>query len=297
MRLKLELFLSPRPKRHKLIGRPLLICFIILVGFGQKVATSSNQTVSPSRHISSSTTTYTSALSSSLVPTPSPLPPNICWSGPDTEEFRNVIIGTSKIYLDLSKPINCSGAIISWQYCHYIIGFRNASSGLWPCVWRRSFNLSDSEAGYENVGCNRFIVVPGDGDDFRCRDFLPSNPADVIEVEEGDYIGFYVPDSGLLPALSIVNESTGLDKLLRVRNVTGFTSYLKDSELRIVTPQSGSALLRAEIGTLILDTSTIILSTQYITRPQVWRTMIILQQILLADCILFLQTQTGFILQ
>ena len=251
MRLKLELFLLPRLKRHKVIGRPLLIyIIIILVGFGQKVATSSNPTVSPSRHISSTIYTGTSGLSSSLVPTPSPLPPNICWSGPDTEEFQNVIIRTSTIYLDLSKPINCSGAIISWQYCHYIIGFREASSGLWPCVWRRSLNLNDSEAGYENVGCNRFIVVPGDGEDFRCREFVPSNPADVIEVEEGDYIGFYVPDSGLLPALSIVNESTEFDELLRVRNVTGFTSYLKDSELRIVTPRSGSALLRAEIGTL-----------------------------------------------
>ena len=141
-----------------------------------------------------------------------------------------VIIGTNKIYLDVSKPINCSGAITSWQYCHFIIGFRNASSGLWPCVWRQS---NDSEASsYENVGCNKFTVVPGDGDNFRCQYFIPSNPADVIEVKEGDYIGFYVPDSGLLPALSQVDDNAGDDQLLRVRNVTGFTSYLKDSELR-----------------------------------------------------------------
>lgn len=252
MRLKLELFLSLRMiKGHKIVERAsLLIFFILVIEFGQKVATLSNQTVSPSGHISSTTTkSYASIFSSSPAPTPSPLMPNICRSGPDTEEFRNVIIGTSKIYLDLSKPINCSGAIISWQYCHYIIGFRNASSGLWPCVWRRSgLNSNESEPGYENVGCNRFVVVPGDGEEFRCRDFVPSNPADVIQVEAGDYIGFYVPDSGLLPALSVVDEGSELDQLLRVRNVTGFTSYLKDSELRLVTPLSGSALLRAEIG-------------------------------------------------
>lgn len=250
----MELFLSPRMKRHKIIiGRPFVsIFFIILAGLGQKVATSSNLTITPSRLISSTsptTTAYTSVYSSSLVPTPSPLPPNICWSRPDTDEFQNVIIGTNRMYLDLSKPVNCLGAIVSWQYCHYIIGFRNASSGLWPCVWRRSnSNDSDLEGGYENVGCNRFIVVPGDGDEFRCRTFVPSSPADVIEVEEGDYIGFYVPDSGLLPALSIVNENSGPHELLRVRNVTGFTSYLKDSELRFVNPPSGSALLQAEIG-------------------------------------------------
>jgi hypothetical protein len=116
-------------------------------------------------------------------------------------------------------------------------------------VWRRSLNSNESEPGYENVGCNKFVIVPGDGEEFRCRDFVPSNPADVIEVEEGDYIGFYVPDSGLLPALSVLDENSELDQLLRVRNVTGFTSYLKDSELRLVTPISGSALLRAEIGT------------------------------------------------
>ena len=243
MRLNLELFFSLRPKRCKITERPFImqVFFIILIGFGQKVAAFSNQTVSPSTLIPS-TTTHTLVSSSSPVATPSPLlPPDTCWSGPDTKEFSSVIIGTSTLYLDLSKAINCSGAIISWQYCHYIIGFRDASSSLVPCIWRRS------KAGYENVGCNSFTVVPGDGEDFRCRDFTLSNPADVIEVEEGDYIGFYVPDSGLLPALSIVDESD-LDQLLRARNVTGFTSYLKDSELTLVL-RSGSALLRAQIGT------------------------------------------------
>ncbi len=248
MRLNLEQFFSLKSRRHGTVGRSLLICFILLVEFGLKVAALSSQTISPSRRILS--TTFTTIVNS-VVPTPTPLPPNTCWSGPDTEEYQNVFgIGTNVVYLDLSKPINCSGAIISWRYCHRVIGFRHTSSGLRPCVWRRS-NINDSsETGYENVGCNTFIVVPGDGDNFRCQSFVPSNPADVIEVEEGDYIGFYVPDSGLLPALSPVDNSAGPDQLLRARNVTGFTSYLKDSELVFVN--SGSALLRAEIGTYTL---------------------------------------------
>ena len=241
MMRKVELFLL---KRHRTTGKSLLLCFILLL---VKVVLSSSQTISPSTHTPTILQKFVSSSLISIVPTPSPLPQYTCQSGPDTEDFRNVIIGTNKIYLDVSKPINCSGAITSWQYCHFIIGFRNASSGLWPCVWRQS---NDSEASsYENVGCNKFTVVPGDGDNFRCQYFIPSNPADVIEVKEGDYIGFYVPDSGLLPALSQVDDNAGDDQLLRVRNVTGFTSYLKDSELRIVNPPSGSALLRAEIGT------------------------------------------------
>lgn len=238
MKLKFEPFLSLKLRRHGTVERSLLICFILLVEFGLKVTALSSQAISPSRRISS--TPFTTI----IMPTPSSLPPNICLSGPDTEEYQNVFgIGTDTMYLDLSKPINCSGAVISWRYCHRVIGFRNTPVGVWPCIWRRSNTNDSSEAGYENVGCNIFTVILGEGDNFRCQTFVPSNPADVIEVEWGDYIGFYLPDSGLLPALSRPVDSS---QVLRVRNVTGFTSYLKDTELRFI--DAGSALLRAEIG-------------------------------------------------
>ena len=220
-----------------------------MFGFFLNVTPSSTQSTSPSRPITSSASTYISVSrrAGSISPTPSPSPQNTCLAGPDTKEYQSVVIGTDKLYLDVSNTINCSGAVVSWEYCHYIIGFSNASSGLWPCVWRRSTS-NDSEPGFENVGCNQFIVIPGDGERFRCRDYAPKNPAHVIEVEEGDYIGFYVPDSGLLPALSLPDDSQGLEQFLLVRNVTGFTANLKDSELRYVNPLSGSALLRARIG-------------------------------------------------
>lgn len=185
-----------------------------------------------------------------VVPTPASLSQLTCQTGPDTQAYDYFLIGTNQIYLDISQSVNCSGVITSWFYCHHIIGFREATSSLWLCVWRRA-NHSE-ERGYEVVGCNQFTTVPGDGEDFRCQYHIPSNVDELIAVEEGDYIGFYVPDSGLLPALSLPNHDVNNYQL--IRDVHGFASFIKDSELKYLScwPNCGRALLRAEIGALII---------------------------------------------
>ena len=221
--------------------------YLIMLFLSATVVVSQEVSPSPIQN----TTLYSSLSSATLygplvIPTPSSLPQYTCKTGPDTQAYGNVLIRTNHIYLDISNPVNCSGVITSWLYCHYIIGFRNATSSLWPCVWRRANN--SEELGYEIVGCNPFVTVPGDGESFRCRYHIPSNPDELITVEEGDYIGFYVPDSGLLPALSIPRLDISSYQL--VRDVGGFTSFVRDSEMRNIscTPNCGRALLRAEIG-------------------------------------------------
>ena len=183
---------------------------------------------------------------SSISPTPTPLPQYTCKTGPDTQDFSHIIIQTNNIYLDISEPVNCTGYITRWHYCHRIFGFREAPAGLWPCVWRRS-NGSDEE--FEVVGCNQITVVSGEGENYRCRSHDPtSDPDEVIFVEEGDYIGFYIPDHSLFPVLAFPDHDHG--KFQALRNDTGFVSSFLESELKNIscTPSCGRALLNAEIG-------------------------------------------------
>ena len=65
-------------------------------------------------------------------------------------------------------------------------------------------------------------------------------------MEEGDYIGFYIPDVGLFVGLSSSIYDEGNYQL--ERNVTGFSDFIEDSELRNTTDTPGRALLSAEIG-------------------------------------------------
>ena len=97
-----------------------------------------------------------------------------------------------------------------------------------------------------NVGCNEFAIIPGAGEDLRCGEYAPTNPTKMIRVEEGDYIGFYIPDSGLFMALSDSVYDEGHYQL--ERNETGFSNFIGDWELRNASSTAGRALLRAEIG-------------------------------------------------
>ena len=173
-------------------------------------------------------------------------------TGPDFSNFSNPIVDntyrlaavTDHIYLDNSEPVPCSGLITRWHYCFVVIGFHNISSGLQPCVWRRS-KLNDS-SGYKMIGCNKFTIIPGNIDGLQCQCFVPSSPSDFIRVEKGDYIGFYVPDAGLFLPFSLPDYD--MDNYQLRRNATGSTPFIKDSELRNATIQPGRALLSAEIG-------------------------------------------------
>lgn len=238
------------------IGK-LLMVFMIVVSPGASLSlqVSPSSTIQamldPSPSLSSSyAATFTSRSSSpaAVLPTISPLPTrHTCTSGPEFVQASGTITTTDRIYLDLSQPVNCTGVVTSWYFCHYIIGYRDIPSGLWPCVWRRS----NDSSGYDKIGCNKIMLLPGgEVNDLKCRQFVPSDPSDFISVEEGDYIGFYIPDVGLFIGLSSPIYDEGNYQL--ERNVTGFSDFIEDFELRNTTDTPGRALLRAEIGQLLI---------------------------------------------
>ena len=241
------------------LKRLFLRCLWLVLGPGVGVAMMSSSTqTSPSITSSSATSSVGMA-----VPTPPPLllqRNNLCRTGlqfdnsswPDVADNginANRIAVTDHIYLDSSEPAPCSGVITRWHYCYVVFGFRNVSSGLQPCVWRRS-NPSDSNAGYEKIGCNEISIIPGERDGLQCQSFAPLSHFDLIRVEAGDYIGFYVPDSGLFLPFSPPEDDT--DSFQQKRITMGFAPFIKDSELRNATIQPGRALLSAEIGITIL---------------------------------------------
>ena len=225
----------------------LLVCCILAPGACLTVAPSASAQAPPTTTATYTTIATTSSSHFPSLPVQSPLPHSTCQTGP---EFAGGVSGriteTGHVYLDLSEPVNCSGVITRWYYCHIVIAFRNMPAELWPCVWRRS-NYSE---GYEAIGCNKFKIIPGDGDTIRCRLYVPPNPSDLLRVEEGDYIGFYVPDSGIILALSLAQDDIGHYQLQS--NKTGFSSFVADSELIRVISTPGIALLSAEIGTINL---------------------------------------------
>ena len=234
----------------RLILTGLTLGELLLIALSPGAVTSLDLTVSPSSSTQAtrslppfSISTASSTRNYPVLPTLSPLPrTHTCISGPIIEQSDGRVTVTKRIYLDISEPVNCSGVITSWYYCHIVIGFRDKSSGLWPCVWRRPENAT----GYELVACNKFSIIPGDGDEFRCHEYVPSNPSEFIRVEKGDYIGFYSPDSGLLLAFS--DSSYDEDHYQMERNETGFSNFIGDSELEYASHTAGRILLSAEIG-------------------------------------------------
>ena len=229
-------------------GMFLLICCILAPGAGLRVAPSVSTQAFPTNTITTTATlvsTTTTATSSHFPPLPvqSPLPHSTCQTGPEfVDGVSGRITETDHVYLDLSQPVNCSGVVTRWYYCYIVIAFRNIPAELWPCVWR----WSDHSVGYEKVGCNKFKIIPGEGDTIRCQLYVPPNPSDLLRVKEGDFIGFYVPDSGIILALSLAQDDIGHYQLRR--NKTGFSSFIAESELVRVSSTPGRALLSAEIG-------------------------------------------------
>ena len=176
---------------------------------------------------------YMTTSSSPPIPTPSP---HLCATGP-AYSLDGSLLSLDQLYFDLSEPIKCSGIITLWQYCHYVIGFNNVPSGLWPCVWRRV-----NDTGYSLIGVNNITIVPREGDDLRCGNYTPK-PKDLIQVEVGDIVGFYVPENGFFMAVSPADPYY---QLLWTGN--GFTNFVNDSDLVNASSSPGRALLRAIIG-------------------------------------------------
>ena len=226
--------------------------FILGLGTGLTMSPSNSSTQASFFTTSSSTT-------SSISPTSLPTPPHsMCRTGPQFDNFLPDVADnintyslavTDHVYLDNSDPVPCSGVITRWHYCFVVLGFHNLSSGLQPCVWRRSNPKDNSSAGYVKVGCNEFAIVPGERDGLQCQYFAPLSHSDFIRVEEGDYIGFYVPDAGLFVPFSLPSDDDDdAGSYQQQRIAMGFAPFIKDSELRNATTQPGRALLSAEIG-------------------------------------------------
>ena len=161
--------------------------------------------------------------------------PHLCTTGPEYSSPGGNLLPLDYLYFDLSQPIQCSGVITLWEYCHYVIGFNNIPSGVWPCVWRRT-----NDTGYSLIGLNNITIVPREGDDLRCGNYTPK-PEELIRVEVGDIVGFYAPENGFFMAVSPTDPYFQLQ-----RTGQGFTDFVNDSDLVISSP--GRALLRAIIG-------------------------------------------------
>ena len=180
-------------------------------------------------------------ITSFSIPRPTPTP-HLCATGlergiaPDGSIF---LLGT--VYFDLSEPIPCSGIIVGWHYCHYVIGFRGIPASVWPCVWRRV-----NDTGYSRVGLNRITITPaiGDNQKYHCGNYTPK-PEELIQVEIGDVIGFYAPEKGLFIAAASSSEDSYFQFQ---RAEPGFVQFVNDSDFVQVGNTSGRALLGATIG-------------------------------------------------
>lgn len=161
-----------------------------------------------------------------------------CYTGPSTID-SNTIFSTGKQYVS-SAGIECSGFITAWNFCHYVIGFRDQETELWAGAWRIENSV------YNFVGLNVMVFGPaGQGGQFRCLEY-PVDPADWIEVSEGDYIGFFVPENGVFLGSASAQSDPGHMQLQR--SEYGYVENFNVSDLEEDTATFGRALLGANIG-------------------------------------------------
>ena len=145
------------------------------------------------------------------------------------------------MYLDVNDPVQCSGVVTGWDFCYGVFAFRTIRAEVWPSVWRR--NGSD----YDLVAQNKIGIVPNEDDvngTIRCREGEMLDTYDYIEVKEGDFIGFFIPDNGLF-----IPKTTGSydpDAYQLRRLAMGYTIKLLDNEL--VELSEGRPLVKANIG-------------------------------------------------
>ena len=159
-----------------------------------------------------------------------------CLTGPPLQE-TNAIFANGRQYLGSTAEVQCDGVIISWHFCHHVIGFRHLEMALWAGAWRRE------EDEYNLVGLNVILVEPpGYGENRLCVDY-DVDPADWIETREGDYIGFFLPDNGVFIATTSAPSDPGALQMRRIEH--GYAESFNASDLGSV---SGRALISAQIG-------------------------------------------------
>ena len=140
-------------------------------------------------------------------PTVVPAPSSYCSAGyaPDAidgadgvHHWRSLTaLEGNRLYLDVGNPIPCSGTVVEWKYCHRVLGFTESRASFLPGVWR-----------YETEGERYVSVVRGTDVVEHQREVgyqCGRVSVRLAGVQEGDIIGFYVPDEGLFV---LVNDST-----------------------------------------------------------------------------------------
>ena len=169
----------------------------------------------------------------------------VCVTGPTTMQESNSIFVNGRQYLSDSGEVTCDGHIISWSFCHYVIGFRHLEMELWAGAWRLEGDT------YQLVGLNKIVLQPPgyDGEQLRCVDH-EVDPFDWIFTREGDYIGFYLPENGVFVASASPASDPDHQQLQRIGH--GFLETFNASQVEVAAASTGRALLRAEIGEHII---------------------------------------------
>lgn len=163
-----------------------------------------------------------------------------CTTGPTMQESNSIFVN-GRQYLSDSGEVECNGTVIAWSFCHYVIGFRLVDMAIWAGAWRFTDGL------YELVGLNVIKVdAPGyGGEQLRCVEFQ-LEASEWFEVQEGDYIGFYLPDNGVFVASASTQSDP--DHRQMQRNMYGYAENFNASEVERAASSFGRALLRATIS-------------------------------------------------
>ena len=129
-----------------------------------------------------------------------------------------------------------------WNFCHFVIGYRLQEKQLWVGVWRANGDL------FRLVGLNKLHIDPPGFSEILlvCLNYtVPSEQW--IETQDGDFVGFFTPDSnGIFIATAKGLSDPGRSQMRRKQ--FGYAEILNASELFVEHSQNGRALVKAEIG-------------------------------------------------
>ena len=100
---------------------------------------------------------------------------------------------------------------------------------------------------YDLVGLNVIVVEPPgfEGDELRCVDYrVPAS--EWIEVQQGDYIGFFMPDNGVFVASASTRSDPEHHQFQKIGY--GYDESFNASNVQQATVSTGRAIVKAVIG-------------------------------------------------
>ena len=164
-----------------------------------------------------------------------------CMTGPSVQHTTSTLLVGIQ-YIEASSSVECSGVIVRWYFCHFVIGYRLQEKQLWAGVWRADGDL------FRLVGLNKLLIDPPGFSDIPllCLNYtVPSEQW--IETQDGDLVGFFTPDSNGV-FIATASERSDPDQYQKRRKPFGYAEVLNASELFVESSQNGRALVKAEIG-------------------------------------------------